>query len=92
MEGHAGLGGIDERGHVVLLETQYEGAEELMLQSSLFWFTASSGMVLNLLSNNETAEIENVHEELEGIVGASQLEAHKSTSDEMERVTSSDGR
>ncbi|KAL6511296.1 hypothetical protein OROHE_020520 [Orobanche hederae] len=36
--------------------------------------------------------MENVHKELEGIVGASQLEAQKSTSDEMERVTSSDGR
>ncbi|GMH20389.1 hypothetical protein Nepgr_022230 [Nepenthes gracilis] len=56
MAGRAGRRGIDERGHVVFVQTPTEGPEECckflfpgieLLVSS---FTASYGMVLNLLA------------------------------------------
>ncbi|XP_057774743.1 DExH-box ATP-dependent RNA helicase DExH15 chloroplastic isoform X2 [Salvia miltiorrhiza] len=56
MAGRAGRRGIDERGHVVLLQTPYEGAEECCkvlfsgLEPLVSQFTASYGMVLNLLA------------------------------------------
>lgn len=55
MAGRAGRRGIDERGHVVLVQTPYEGAEESCkilfsgLEPLVSQFTASYGMVLNLL-------------------------------------------
>ncbi|KAL6013399.1 DExH-box ATP-dependent RNA helicase DExH15 chloroplastic [Asimina triloba] len=56
MAGRAGRRGIDERGHAVLVQTPYEGAEECCkilfasLEPLVSQFTASYGMVLNLLS------------------------------------------
>ncbi|XP_016489453.1 DExH-box ATP-dependent RNA helicase DExH15 chloroplastic isoform X1 [Nicotiana tabacum] len=56
MAGRAGRRGIDEKGHVVLVQTPYEGPEECCkvlfsgLQPLVSQFTASYGMVLNLLA------------------------------------------
>lgn len=56
MAGRAGRRGIDERGHTVLVQTSYEGAEECCkvlfsgLEPLVSQFTASYGMVLNLLA------------------------------------------
>lgn len=56
MAGRAGRRGIDEVGYVVLLQTPYEGAEEACellftgLEPLVSQFTASYGMVLNLLA------------------------------------------
>ncbi|EPS65229.1 increased size exclusion limit 2, partial [Genlisea aurea] len=56
MAGRAGRRGIDERGHVVLVQTPYEGAQEYCkvlfsgLDPLVSQFTASYGMVLNLLA------------------------------------------
>ncbi|XP_028754322.1 DExH-box ATP-dependent RNA helicase DExH15 chloroplastic-like [Neltuma alba] len=56
MAGRAGRRGTDKSGHVVLVQTPYEGAEECCkilfsgLQPLVSQFTASYGMVLNLLS------------------------------------------
>ncbi|XP_039003588.1 DExH-box ATP-dependent RNA helicase DExH15 chloroplastic-like [Hibiscus syriacus] len=55
MAGRAGRRGIDERGHVVIVQTPYEGAEECCkllfsgVEPLVSQFTASYGMVLNLL-------------------------------------------
>lgn len=56
MAGRAGRRGIDEKGHVVLVQTPYEGAEECFellcagLEPLVSQFSASYGMVLNLLA------------------------------------------
>ncbi|KAL9275317.1 DExH-box ATP-dependent RNA helicase DExH15 chloroplastic-like protein, partial [Drosera capensis] len=56
MAGRAGRRGIDERGHVVLVQTPFEGPEEcckLLFSGAeplVSQFTASYGMVLNLLA------------------------------------------
>lgn len=56
MAGRAGRRGIDEMGHVVLVQTPYEGAEECCkllfagVEPLVSQFTASYGMVLNLLA------------------------------------------
>jgi superfamily II RNA helicase len=56
MAGRAGRRGIDKAGHVVLLQTQYEGPEECCevlfsgIEPLVSQFTASYGMVLNLLA------------------------------------------
>lgn len=56
MAGRAGRRGIDEIGHVVLIQTPNEGAEEgckvlfAGLEPLVSQFTASYGMVLNLLA------------------------------------------
>lgn len=56
MAGRAGRRGIDEKGHVVLVQTPYEGPEECCkvlfsgLQPLVSQFTASYGMVINLLA------------------------------------------
>ncbi|OMO57283.1 hypothetical protein CCACVL1_25859 [Corchorus capsularis] len=55
MAGRAGRRGIDEKGHVVVVQTPYEGAEECCkvlfsgVEPLVSQFTASYGMVLNLL-------------------------------------------
>ncbi|KAH7688601.1 RNA helicase protein [Dioscorea alata] len=56
MAGRSGRRGIDDAGHVVLLQSPYEGAEECCdilfsgLEPLVSQFTASYGMVLNLLA------------------------------------------
>uniref|UniRef100_A0A166E9W8 Helicase ATP-binding domain-containing protein n=1 Tax=Daucus carota subsp. sativus TaxID=79200 RepID=A0A166E9W8_DAUCS len=56
MAGRAGRRGIDKRGHVVLVQTVFEGAEECCevlfsgLKPLVSQFKASYGMVLNLLA------------------------------------------
>lgn len=56
MAGRAGRRGLDEEGHVVLVQTPFEGAEEgckILFAGPdplVSQFTASYGMVLNLLS------------------------------------------
>lgn len=56
MAGRAGRRGTDEVGHAVLVQTQYEGPEQCCeilfsgLEPLVSQFTASYGMVLNLLS------------------------------------------
>ncbi|KMT07198.1 hypothetical protein BVRB_6g155210 [Beta vulgaris subsp. vulgaris] len=55
MAGRAGRRGIDEKGHVVLIQSPFEGAEESCellfsgVEPLVSQFTASYGMVLNLL-------------------------------------------
>ncbi|XP_022868375.1 DExH-box ATP-dependent RNA helicase DExH15 chloroplastic isoform X2 [Olea europaea var. sylvestris] len=62
MAGRAGRRGIDERGHVVLVQTPYEGAEESCkilfsgLEPLVSQFTASYGMVLNLLGGAKVTQ------------------------------------
>ncbi|KAL5122363.1 DExH-box ATP-dependent RNA helicase DExH15 chloroplastic [Glycine soja] len=59
MAGRAGRRGIDEIGHVVLIQTPNEGAEEgckvlfAGLEPLVSQFTASYGMVLNLLAGGK---------------------------------------
>ena len=56
MAGRAGRRGIDTVGHAVLVQTPYEGPEECCdiifagLEPLVSQFTASYGMVLNLLA------------------------------------------
>lgn len=56
MAGRAGRRGIDRVGHVVFIQTPYEGAQECYellsaaIEPLVSQFTASYGMVLNLLS------------------------------------------
>ncbi|WOL06650.1 DExH-box ATP-dependent RNA helicase DExH15 chloroplastic isoform X1 [Canna indica] len=59
MAGRAGRRGIDEVGHVVFIQTPYEGANECYellsagLEPLVSQFTASYGMVLNLLAGTK---------------------------------------
>lgn len=59
MAGRSGRRGIDDRGHVVLIQTPYEGAEECCkllfagVEPLVSQFTASYGMVLNLLAGSK---------------------------------------
>ncbi|XP_024194231.1 DExH-box ATP-dependent RNA helicase DExH15 chloroplastic isoform X2 [Rosa chinensis] len=59
MAGRAGRRGTDERGHVVLIQNPYEGAEAgckvlfAGLEPLVSQFTASYGMVLNLLAGSK---------------------------------------
>ncbi|KAK6922113.1 DEAD/DEAH box helicase domain, partial [Dillenia turbinata] len=56
MAGRAGRRGIDERGHALLVQTPFEGAEECCkllfagIEPLVSQFSASYGMVLNLLA------------------------------------------
>ncbi|XP_050237106.1 DExH-box ATP-dependent RNA helicase DExH15 chloroplastic [Mercurialis annua] len=65
MAGRAGRRGIDERGHVVLVQAPNEGAEEgckilfAGLEPLVSQFTASYGMVLNLLAGAKVTRISN---------------------------------
>ncbi|KAL8161564.1 hypothetical protein V2J09_013053 [Rumex salicifolius] len=59
MAGRAGRRGIDEKGHVVLIQSPFEGAEECCkllfagVEPLVSQFTASYGMVLNLLAGSK---------------------------------------
>ncbi|XP_078430901.1 DEAD/DEAH box helicase isoform X2 [Wolffia australiana] len=63
MAGRAGRRGIDEKGHVVLVQTPYEGAEECFellsagLEPLVSQFSASYGMVLNLLAGEKVTTV-----------------------------------
>ncbi|KAG0482508.1 hypothetical protein HPP92_010592 [Vanilla planifolia] len=63
MAGRAGRRGIDEVGHVVLVQTPYEGAEESCeplfagLRPLVSQFSASYGMVLNLLAGTKVTRL-----------------------------------
>ncbi|KAK1423047.1 hypothetical protein QVD17_18341 [Tagetes erecta] len=65
MAGRAGRRGIDKTGHAVVVQTPYEGAEECCklllagLQPLVSQFTASYGMVLNLLAGAKVTQIQN---------------------------------
>lgn len=70
MAGRAGRRGIDERGHVVLVQTPYEGAEEgckvlfAGLEPLVSQFKASYGMVLNLLAGAKVTRRSNISEDM----------------------------
>ncbi|KAI4383551.1 hypothetical protein MLD38_009377 [Melastoma candidum] len=65
MAGRAGRRGIDSKGHVVLVQTAYEGAEECCkllfagIEPLVSQFTASYGMVLNLLAGSKLTSLSN---------------------------------
>ncbi|XVF84866.1 hypothetical protein PTKIN_Ptkin17bG0073600 [Pterospermum kingtungense] len=69
MAGRAGRRGIDERGHVVIVQTPYEGAEECCkllfsgVDPLVSQFTASYGMVLNLLGGAKVTRRSNESDE-----------------------------
>ncbi|KAK9064527.1 hypothetical protein SSX86_015909 [Deinandra increscens subsp. villosa] len=65
MAGRAGRRGIDKTGHAVVVQTPYEGAEECCklllagLRPLVSQFTASYGMVLNLLAGAKVTQSPN---------------------------------
>ncbi|KAI3502430.1 hypothetical protein L1887_30499 [Cichorium endivia] len=71
MAGRAGRRGIDKRGHAVVVQTPYEGAEECCkllfagLQPLVSQFTASYGMVLNLLAGAKVTQRVNEGDDVE---------------------------
>ena len=68
MAGRAGRRGMDERGHVVTVETPFEGTREAVYLSTsdpdplVSQFTPSYGMVLNLLQTHTLEEAKNLVE------------------------------
>ncbi|GFY88374.1 DEAD/DEAH box helicase [Actinidia rufa] len=70
MAGRAGRRGIDERGHVVLVQSAYEGAEQGCkilfsgLEPLVSQFTASYGMVLNLLAGGKITRRSNESDDM----------------------------
>ncbi|KDP21275.1 hypothetical protein JCGZ_21746 [Jatropha curcas] len=80
MAGRAGRRGIDEKGHVVLVQTPNEGAEECCkllfsgLEPLVSQFTASYGMVLNLLAGTKVTRISNESEDMKVLRGGRTLE------------------
>ncbi|CAK7332739.1 unnamed protein product [Dovyalis caffra] len=84
MAGRAGRRGIDERGHVVLVQTSNEGAEECCkllfagLEPLVSQFTASYGMVLNLLAGAKVTRRSNESNEMKVLqAGRTLKEARK---------------
>ncbi|KAK6281646.1 hypothetical protein POUND7_015471 [Theobroma cacao] len=80
MAGRAGRRGIDEWGHVVIVQTPYEGAEECCkllfsgVEPLVSQFTASYGMVLNLLGGAKVTRRSNESDELNALQGRRTLE------------------
>ncbi|CAH9087761.1 unnamed protein product [Cuscuta epithymum] len=80
MAGRAGRRGIDEMGHVIIVQTPYEGPEEgckLLssgLQPLVSQFTASYGMVLNLLAGTKVTHGSTESDELKTSRGGRTLE------------------
>jgi superfamily II RNA helicase len=68
MAGRAGRRGMDQRGHVVTVETPFEGTREAVYLSTsgpdplVSQFTPSYGMVLNLLQTHTLEEAKNLIE------------------------------
>ena len=68
MAGRAGRRGMDQRGHVVTLQTPFEGAREAAYLATsradplISQFTPSYGMVLNLLQTHTLEEAKNLVE------------------------------
>lgn len=66
--GRAGRRGMDEVGHVVTIQTPFEGPKEASYlatasaESLRSWFTPSYGMVLNLLQTHTIREVESLLE------------------------------
>ena len=66
--GRAGRRGMDKVGHVVTVQTPFEGAKEAAYLATSqadplrSWFTPSYGMVLNLLQKHSIEEIKNLLE------------------------------
>ncbi|KAI5352505.1 hypothetical protein L3X38_005396 [Prunus dulcis] len=80
MAGRAGRRGIDERGHVVLVQSPYEGAEACCkivfagLEPLVSQFTASYGMVLNLLAGAKVTSRSNESDDMEASQSGRTLE------------------
>lgn len=80
MAGRAGRRGIDERGHVVLVQTSSEGAEECCkllfagLEPLVSQFTASYGMVLNLLAGAKVTRRSNESDDTKAFQAGRTLE------------------
>ncbi|XWS34892.1 hypothetical protein CRYUN_Cryun21dG0076000 [Craigia yunnanensis] len=80
MAGRAGRRGIDERGHVVIVQTPYEGAEECCkllfsgVEPLVSQFTASYGMVLNLLGGAKVTRRSNESDEMNTLQARRTLE------------------
>ncbi|CAB4264491.1 unnamed protein product [Prunus armeniaca] len=80
MAGRAGRRGIDERGHVVLVQSPYEGAEACCkivfagLEPLVSQFTASYGMVLNLLAGAKVTHRSNESHDTEASQSGRTLE------------------
>ncbi|KAJ1389873.1 P-loop containing nucleoside triphosphate hydrolase [Sesbania bispinosa] len=83
MAGRAGRRGIDESGHVVLIQTPNEGAEECCkvlfagLEPLVSQFTASYGMVLNLLAGVKAIHRSNESDDMRTSSGRTLEEARK---------------
>lgn len=83
MAGRAGRRGIDKRGHVVLVQTPNEGAEECCkllfagLEPLVSQFTASYGMVLNLLAGTKVTHISNESDNMKVLQAGRTLEEAK---------------
>lgn len=83
MAGRAGRRGIDDSGHVVLIQTPNEGAEEgckvlfAGLEPLVSQFTASYGMVLNLLAGVKAIHRSNESDNMKPSTGRTLEEARK---------------
>ncbi|KAF2325389.1 hypothetical protein GH714_027363 [Hevea brasiliensis] len=83
MAGRAGRRGIDKRGHVVLVQTPNDGAEECCkllfagLEPLVSQFTASYGMVLNLLAGRKVTHISNESDNMKVLWAGRTLEEAK---------------
>ncbi|CAA7014398.1 unnamed protein product [Microthlaspi erraticum] len=83
MAGRAGRRGIDEKGYTVLVQTAFEGAEECCklvfagVKPLVSQFTASYGMVLNLVAGSKVTRKSNGTEEGKVLQAGRSLEEAK---------------